>query len=85
MVSSLLWLVGELLLVFLICRPLSSNWEPSIEATCGNQLGGYISVHCFNVAIDFCIALLPAPVLWRLQMPKARKVGVILMFAVGAM
>lgn len=85
MIVTLLWLIGVLLVVFLICRPLASIWDGAIKATCGNDVGGYISVHCFNVAIDLCLALLPVPVVWRLQLPRARKIVVTLMFALGAM
>lgn len=85
MAVTMLWCIGELLTVFLMCRPLAYNWDSSIDATCGNVLGGYLSVHIFNFVIDLIIALLPAPVLWKLQMPKGKKVGIAIIFALGAL
>lgn len=73
-------------MVFLICRPLAANWDTSIgNVTRGNEAGGYLSANAFNFAIDLAIALLPAPVLWNLQMPKYKKIGIIVIFALGSL
>ncbi|ROW15063.1 hypothetical protein VPNG_03453 [Cytospora leucostoma] len=85
MAVTMLWCIGELLTVFLICRPLAYNWDSSIDATCGNTIGGYLSVHIFNFVIDLTIALLPAPVLWKLHMPQGKKFGLTIIFALGAL
>lgn len=37
----------------------------------------------FNVVTDFWILILPMPLIIKLQLPKARKIGLIVVFAVG--
>ncbi|KAI2608560.1 uncharacterized protein GGS25DRAFT_490794 [Hypoxylon fragiforme] len=85
MAACLLWALGDLLTVFLLCRPLAFNWNKLIPGRCGNINAAYLSVHSTNFAIDSTIALLPTPVLWGLQLPIGRKLGVCLMFALGAL
>ncbi|KAM7183449.1 hypothetical protein V8F20_012617 [Naviculisporaceae sp. PSN 640] len=79
------WAVAEVLVVFLFCRPIEANWDPAAAATgsCGNLEAAYISVHAANFAVDLSIALLPTFVLWELKMRTAKKVGIMLMFALG--
>ncbi len=36
-----------------------------------------------NAMIDLGIILLPLPIVWKLQMPKARKITLTLMFSLG--
>jgi len=41
------------------------------------------SAAVLNVAIDFTICLLPLPELWKLNMSRRKKSGILLMFSVG--
>lgn len=79
-----LWTIAEMLVVCLICQPFEYNWDKTIAGSCGNLNDAYLTVHGSNFAIDSSVALLPTPVLWGLKMPTARKLGIILMFAMGA-
>lgn len=83
--TSYAWAVAELLVILLFCRPIEANWYPVAAATgsCGNLEAAYISVHAANFAVDLSIALLPTFVLWELKLPTAKKVGIMLMFALG--
>ncbi|KAK7998973.1 hypothetical protein PG991_014648 [Apiospora marii] len=79
------WAVGETLTVFLLCRPLS-NWNQLVVGgTCGDINGAYLSIHTTNFFLDTSIALIPSTVLWGLKMPTRRKVGIAIMFALGAL
>jgi hypothetical protein len=85
MVVNTLWFVGEMCVVWLICQPAASNWDSSIEKHCGNISAAYLAVHISNLIVDLLVAGLPAQVLWRLQMPMARKLGIMAMFALVAL
>ena len=37
----------------------------------------------FNVVSDFYLLILPIPVVWQLQMPSKRKIGVCAIFMTG--
>jgi hypothetical protein len=85
MATCLLWAIGEILVVFILCQPFAFNWDKTIAGKCGNLNAAYLTVHASNFVIDSSIALLPTPVLWGLKLPTAKKLGVMLMFALGAL
>ncbi|KJZ72357.1 hypothetical protein HIM_08283 [Hirsutella minnesotensis 3608] len=85
MTVCLLWAAGEVLVVFLLCRPFAYNWDKAINGSCGNLNAAYLIVHGSNFVIDSSIALLPTPVLWRLKIPRVEKLAIMLMFALGAL
>ena len=69
------------------CIPLSSTWDfgPGGRRRCINgPLLGFITVVA-NAITDLYVMCLPLPMLWRLQMPLQRKIGVIATFASGGM
>lgn len=50
---------------------------------CGRDLTlGYVMA-AFNVLSDFYLLAIPIPVVWKLQLPLRRKVGVIAVFMTG--
>ena len=85
MAVSALYVVGVILDTFLMCQPFAFNWDHTIEGSCGNQTLALLLTGALNLIIDVAIVILPLPVLWRLQMPVARKLGVSAMFSVGAL
>lgn len=85
LVVNTLWFVGEMCVVWLICQPAASNWDSSIKGYCGNLSAAYIAVHVSNLMVDLLVAGLPVQVLWRLQMPTGKKLGVMAMFALVAL
>ena len=42
-----------------------------------------ITQGAINVASDFSIFCLPIPVVWKLQLPRKKKVGVLMIFMTG--
>lgn len=85
MCACVLWAIGDILTVTLLCRPIAFNWDKTVGGSCGNINAAYLAVHSFNFVIDAGIAVLPIPVLWGLQMPTANKIGITIMFALGAL
>ena len=68
----------------LICRPLPYFWDKSIKGTCGNQVITYLTAGIFNLLIDVIIIVLPMPMLWGLQLPRAKKIALTGLFGIGA-
>ncbi|KAJ9412518.1 hypothetical protein QL093DRAFT_2027278 [Fusarium oxysporum] len=62
-----LWTLGNVLQVFLICRPFAASYDPTVKGTCGNQVSSFIAIGAFNAITDVLILSLPLPVLWSLQ------------------
>lgn len=80
---TLLWSAGNLIQVFVICRPFRSSWDIKTPGVCGNRQGSFIAIGVFNVVTDFIILLLPIPTVWGLQMRKPAKVALTGVFCVG--
>ena len=78
--------IVDILLVMLICTPVSYNWDPTVmNGKCGNKIAGYISFHSTNFILDIALAILPMPILWGLQMPTKKKIELSFMFALGTL
>jgi hypothetical protein len=71
---------------FLFCAPVHYFWDVS---------GKVRSDHCLpegpvwftnagiQIATDIIILILPMPLLWKLQMPRRQKYGVVAVFGLG--
>lgn len=79
----LLWTVGNILQVFLICRPFAATYDPTVPGTCGDQVGSFIAIGAFNIITDVLIFFLPIHTIWNLQMKTRAKVGVVAVFLIG--
>ena len=85
MAVSTVFFVTILLEVFLLCMPFVYNWDKTIEGTCGNQTLALLMIGSANLIIDAIIVVLPLPLLWRLQLPIWKKIGLLVMFSLGAL
>ncbi|KAM0320771.1 hypothetical protein ACHAO8_000063 [Botrytis cinerea] len=79
----LLWFVANQLCELLICRPISSQWNPQTPGHCGNQHILLIVAPIPWVLTDFAILIAPIPVLKSLRLPPSQRYGLILLFLLG--
>ena len=65
-----------------LCRPLNAYWDFNVKGKCHpiSFMWAAISLH---IATDFLIFLLPLPVVYRMTLPRAQKIGLLLIFALG--
>ncbi|KUI74018.1 hypothetical protein VM1G_09546 [Cytospora mali] len=77
------WLVMTVLIGFLICRPVSKNWDPTIPGTCGDRIAGYTAVSVVNVIIDCMMLILPLPMIYNLQTRTGYKLCLFCIFGIG--
>lgn len=75
--------IGLILTGFLICRPIAFNWDKTLDGQCGSTVGEEVSFAIVNMILDGIIVILPMPVVWRLQMPVKKKIGISCMFGLG--
>ncbi|PHH76208.1 hypothetical protein CDD82_4076 [Ophiocordyceps australis] len=83
MVWVALWSLGNILQVFLICRPFAANYDPTVHGTCGNQRSSFIAIGCFNAITDVVILCLPIPTIWKLKASARTRLAVTAVFAAG--
>lgn len=63
----------------------SLNWAPILISLtqCSKVLDVLTVFTATDVLTDFIIMLMPVPIIWKLQMPLRKKIGVISIFMVG--
>lgn len=67
------------------CKPIRGAWDPTVEAKC-IDLGRIILItSALNVFTDVSTLCLPLPLLWRLNLPKERKVQLTCIFLLGGL
>ncbi|KAI1392093.1 uncharacterized protein F4822DRAFT_115348 [Hypoxylon trugodes] len=69
------------------CHPIAANWEPSVgECTKGVQSSKIVvAVSAISIIIDWSCAILPALLLWNLNMRLKTKVSLAFILALGAL
>ena len=76
--------ISDWLKLFLICRPFEYSWNKSIEGECADALQGWLVTGIMNLLLDVGIVVLPLPLLWRLHLSISKRIGLTLMFTIGA-
>ena len=64
---SLSLMTAVVLATLLICRPLTYNWDHTVNGTCGNTYALYLGGGIANLLLDVAIVVFPMPMLWGLQ------------------
>ncbi|KAF1995548.1 hypothetical protein P154DRAFT_474170 [Amniculicola lignicola CBS 123094] len=80
-----LWWLATVLLDTFICFPINARWDPTVKGTCNNKV---IQVEYFATPIpwiitDFAILVAPLPILWAMNVSRARQIGLVLLFGIG--
>ncbi|KAL8897720.1 MAG: hypothetical protein Q9207_007072 [Kuettlingeria erythrocarpa] len=68
------------------CTPPAAVWDLKLRMQTNNCISLIkieIAIGGFNIPTDIIILLLPAPMLWKLQMPWSRKLGLMAILATG--
>lgn len=85
MIWVVLWSVGNIMQIFLICRPFASSYDPTIPGTCGDQKASFIAIGAFNAITDVTILALPVHTIWTLKIRTGAKMSLLGVFCVGVM
>lgn len=79
------WITSVFCIIF-TCVPIQAAWDYSIEdARCIDILAYFYTVAGVNIATDLLLCFVPLPTVWRLQMPKAQRVVVCVLFGMGTL
>ncbi|TGJ81355.1 hypothetical protein E0Z10_g7407 [Xylaria hypoxylon] len=74
---------GSLFGTAFLCTPPHKKWLPNTPGLCGNEITMYVSIVTGDLITDLIVIGLPLPILWRLHLPIAKKVPLILAFGLG--
>lgn len=85
MIWVLLWSLGNIMQIFLICQPFAASYDPTVSGTCGNQKASFIAIGAFNAITDVTILALPVHTIWTLKIRTGAKMSLLGVFCVGVM
>lgn len=82
---SVLWTILTILVGLLLCKPITQNWEPTPDGTCGNQYVGFGIVAAIDIFNEICLIILPIPSVWKLHLPQRYRIALAGVFGTGIM
>ncbi|KAK1998010.1 ATP synthase F0 [Colletotrichum falcatum] len=65
------------------CTPVDKSWNPLKDGTCLPPGPSFTAYAVVTIVSDVIVAVLPIPVLWRLNVRMEKKVGLIAIFLLG--
>ncbi|KAJ5753401.1 uncharacterized protein N7511_007554 [Penicillium nucicola] len=81
------YFVAVIITMSVACRPLSHFWEqytyPEAEGACINVSQFFLFNGIAAVIIDVMILCVPAPIIWKLKMPRTQRLAVISILLLG--
>lgn len=88
--STILFISGYTISIFFAlifaCNPISKSWDYRvIEGQCVNRPALYIATAAVNIASDVILFCLPIPIVFKLQIPRRQKFGLLLIFLLGSL
>ncbi|KAF4340907.1 integral membrane protein [Fusarium beomiforme] len=79
-----LWNVCQILLFFLQCAPLEAIWNRDLKMRCiANRLQLAYVCAGINILTDIVVAILPLPVIWKLNLRLSQKLALSAVFGLG--
>ncbi|KAI1271982.1 hypothetical protein F5Y07DRAFT_413060 [Xylaria sp. FL0933] len=79
----ILWGTALLLVTIFSCTPVHGFWDVDVPSKCVNSKWFFIGNAIPNILADILLLFLPIHDVWKLQLSRASKVGVIGMFILG--
>lgn len=77
----ILWAIALYFALGFQCRPFSRNW--SLTEHCPVSLSLAYSGTILSAIHDVALLTLPQPIIWKLQMPRSRKIAISLILGIG--
>lgn len=82
---TLLGYIGTLLADALVCIPVSKTWYADQPGHCGNKHLLAILPPIQWIATDMALLLMPVTMVWRLHLPRLKRVGLAALFLLGGL
>ena len=80
------WGIAVILVTIFLCKPVQAVWDKTIAGEQCYNLGHFvIGTNVPNIIADAAIIALPVPQIWKLQLSRGRKVGLVAIFLLAAL
>ncbi|KAI1381653.1 hypothetical protein F4677DRAFT_403829 [Hypoxylon crocopeplum] len=73
----------ETCVVIFKCSPIEKSWNFQLEGSCFDLHPLWYSTFVFNLITDLTLFIEPIPSTWKLQLPLAKRIGLIVMLSLG--
>lgn len=74
------WMLQTMLVPIFLCAPISYQWDPTVDGACGSSVVAFTSVSVMDIITDALVLLLPLRPLARLQIQRAYKIALLVVF-----
>ncbi|KAL8968361.1 MAG: hypothetical protein Q9183_002494 [Haloplaca sp. 2 TL-2023] len=83
-----IWTTVSILLCIFACKPIKASWDIILyvapTTVCRIKAYDVTNIHGYcNIITDFALLVLPIPLVWHLQAPIRKKIGIATVFAAG--
>ncbi|KAL8992694.1 MAG: hypothetical protein Q9169_006908 [Polycauliona sp. 2 TL-2023] len=83
-----IWSTVTVFLSIFACKPIRASWNFELmfdpETKCYPKSWDTKNIYGFcNILSDFALIVMPLPLVWRMQMDRKKKIGLVLVFASG--
>ncbi|OAA70535.1 integral membrane protein [Cordyceps fumosorosea ARSEF 2679] len=75
--------LGSALALIFNCNPIDKSWNPSKKGTCLPAVASFTAYAVLTIISDILVAVLPIPVLLKLNIRLEKKLGLMAIFALG--
>ncbi|CAK7209892.1 hypothetical protein SBRCBS47491_000594 [Sporothrix bragantina] len=75
--------IEECLVTVFQCSPVQKAWLPTEDGRCYSLVPLFYCTFVFNLITELILFLQPIPTMWHLQVPVAKRIGVIVMLSLG--
>lgn len=79
------WAASEVLVAIFQCQPITYQWDMTINGTCINRLAFYRWISVPNLIHDVALLVVPAPMVWKLQISKEQKLALSIVFLLASL
>ncbi|MCJ1379674.1 hypothetical protein MMC17_002776 [Xylographa soralifera] len=77
------WLLANNLLAALQCMQVQKAWRLELPGQCINSLAFVLAIQVPNVVLDMIVLALPMHVVYKLHLPRSKKIGLAGIFLLG--
>src|SRR5690348_11141104 len=78
-----MYCTASILVTIFQCRPIIRAFDKDTPGTCIDTAKFWFANAGFSIASDVIILLLPMPLLWKLEVPRAQKYALMAVFTIG--
>ena len=79
------WYISIQITAIVQCLPIHYYWHRTGQGHCIEHNKFYIALAALNLMTDVLILVVPIPLVWRLNTSRTKKIGLSVVFSLGAL